>query len=304
MGFHSSISMPRGINGYLVSLILKEVMPPMERNHREKESCGKRSFLLAFLLLFHRSKMEGMWGMAEQFSETIAGEKDVVDTLHWVIESRFVCKMEIPRTDKSWVTRLLEVRNVRNAYHLLIDSVPGFEAALSESPFKEVSLEFEDRAGALCRFHTKIIAWNPKQILSGLPKEISRIQRRKYFRVEALLGTEITFQDGSSTERKKAEVKNYSAGGSVFFLENDLKFNVGDSLTDIHLNVPEGEEWVRFCIPKAAVRQVESESSLSGQALCAIEFTGIPGETRNGITFHAFRQQRMILQRIGKRRKK
>ena len=242
--------------------------------------------------------------MAEQFSETIAGEKDVVDTLHSVIESRIVCKMEIPRTDQSWNTILLEIRNVRNAYHLLIDSVAGFEAALSEFPDKEVSLEFKDRAGVPCRFHTKIIACNPKQILSDLPKEISRIQRRKYFRIEALLGTEITFLDGSSRERKTAEVKNYSAGGVAFVLENDLKFNVGDSLTDVHLNVPEGEKWIRLCIPKAAVRQVESKSSLSRQALCAIEFTEIPGETRNDITSHVFRQQRMILQRIGRRLKK
>jgi c-di-GMP-binding flagellar brake protein YcgR len=107
--------------------------------------------------------------------------------------------------------------------------------------------------------------------LSDLPKEIHRIQRRKHFRVEALLGTGISFLDGFSTERKKAEVKNYSAGAAAFFLENDLKFNVGDSLTDIHLNVPEGEKRVRFCIPRAAVRRVESEFSPSGKDLCATE---------------------------------
>jgi c-di-GMP-binding flagellar brake protein YcgR len=132
-----------------------------------------------------------------------------------------------------------------------------------------------------------------------LPKEISRIQRRKYFRIESLLGTEITFLDGSSTERKTAQVKNYSAGGSAFFLENDLKLNVGDSLRDVYLNVPEGGKRIRFCVPMAAVRRVESESSLTGKALCAIEFTEIQGETRNDIISHVFRQQRVIMQRIG-----
>ena len=242
--------------------------------------------------------------MAEQISEIIASEKDVIDTLHSLIDSRVTCKMEIPGTDKNWITLVLEIRNVRNAYHLLIDSVAGFEDGLSEFPDKEISLEFKDRAGAPCRFYTKIIACNPKHILSDLPKEIHRIQRRKHFRIEALLGTEISFLDGSSTERKKAEVENYSAGGAAFFLENDLKFNVGDSLTDIHLNVPEGEKRVRFCIPKAAVRRVEPESSPSGKALCAIEFTEIPGETRNSITSHVFRQQRVIMQRVGNGRKK
>jgi c-di-GMP-binding flagellar brake protein YcgR len=243
---------------------------------------------------------KGMCGMAEQFSEIIAGEKEVVDTLHSVIESRIVCKMGIPRTDQSWNTVLLEVRNVRNAYHLLIDSVRGFEAVLSKSPDKEVSLEFKDQVGVPCRFNTRIIACNPKAILAGIPETISRIQRRKYFRIEAPLGTEITFLDGSSTERKKAEVKDYSAGGVAFLPEKDLNFKVGDSLTDIHLSILEGGKRVRFRIPKAAVRRVELESSLTGKPLCAIEFTEIPGETRNGITSHVFRQQRMIMQRIGK----
>jgi c-di-GMP-binding flagellar brake protein YcgR len=202
--------------------------------------------------------------MTEQISEIIAGDKDVIDTLQSLIDSRVICKMEIPRTDQSWITLLLEVRNVRNAYHLLIDSVRGFEAALSKSPDKEVSLEFNDQVGVPCRFNTRIIACNPKAILAGLPEAISRIQRRKYFRIGALLGTEITFLDGSSTERKKAEVKDYSAGGVAFFLENDLNFNVRDSLTDIHLNILEGGKQVRFCIPKAAVRRIESESSFSG----------------------------------------
>jgi c-di-GMP-binding flagellar brake protein YcgR len=237
--------------------------------------------------------------MAEQISEIISGNKDVIDTLQSLIDSRVMCKMEIPNTDQSWITLLLEVRNVRNAYHLLIDSVSGFEAALSTLPEKEVSLEFKDRAGVPCRFHTKIIACNPKQILSDLPREIHRIQRRKYFRVEAHLGTEISFLDGPSTARKKAEVKNYSGGGVAFFLQNDLNLNVGDSLTDLYLNVPEGGKQIRFCIPKAAIRRIESESSVPGKSLCAIEFTEIPEETRNDITSHVFRQQRVIMQRIG-----
>jgi c-di-GMP-binding flagellar brake protein YcgR len=242
--------------------------------------------------------------MTEQISEVIVGNRDVIDTLQSLIDSRVTCKMEIPRTDQSWITLLLEVRNVRNAYHLLIDSVAGLEAALSAFPEKEVSLEFKDRAGVPCRFHTKIIACNPKQILSDLPKEIHRIQRRKYFRIEALLGTEISFVDGTSTERKKAEVKNYSGGGVAFFLQNDLNLNVGDSLTDLYLSVPEGEKRIRFCIPKAAVRRIESQSSLTGKTLFAVEFTEIPEETRNAITSHVFRQQRVIMQRIGNGLKK
>ena len=240
-----------------------------------------------------------MPGMAEQYSELITGDTDILNTLRPLIASRVRCKMEIPRTHESWVTLLLEIRDIGNTYHLLIDTVAGFKAALSKIPDKEVSLEFAERGGVPCWFNTRIIACNPREILSELPRVIYRIQRRQYFRIEAPLGTEITFLAESSKERKKAKVKNYSAGGVAFFIENDRKLNVGDWLTEIHLNVPEGKGMIRFQIPKAAVRRVESESSYSRQALCAIEFTEIPGQTRNHIFSHALKQQRVGIQRTG-----
>jgi hypothetical protein len=237
--------------------------------------------------------------MAEQFFEIISGEKAVIDTLQSLIASRVVCKMEFPRTDRSWITLLLEIRNVGNAYHLLIDNVAGFAAALSKFPEQEVSLDFTEKGGVPCRFHTRIIACLPREILAELPKAIHRIQRRQFFRVEAPLGTEITFLAESSTERKKAKVKDYSAGGLAFFMEKDWKFNVADGLPDIHLEIPEGQGVIRFQIPRAAIRRIEPEALTRTKALCAIEFTEIPGPTRNNIFSHVLRQQRVGIQRTG-----
>ena len=134
--------------------------------------------------------------------------------------------------------------------------------------------------------------------MSELPEVIYRIQRRQYFRIEAFLGTEITFLAGSSTERKKATVKNYSAGGVAFFMEKELKLSVGDLLTDIHLNIPEGGELTHFHIPKASIRRIEPESLYDVKALCAIEFIEIQRETRNNILSHVFRQQMVMIRRV------
>jgi c-di-GMP-binding flagellar brake protein YcgR len=207
--------------------------------------------------------------------------------------------MEISRTHESWITLLLEIRHIGNTYHLLIDKVAGFEAALSMLSDKEVSLEFAEKGGVPCRFTSRIIACNPREILAELPPVIYRIQRRQYFRIEAPLGTEITFLTESSKERKKAKVKNYSAGGVAFFMENDWKLNVGNWLAEVHLNVPEGKGMIRFQIPQATVRRVESESSYRREALCVIEFTEIPRQTRNSIFSHVLRQQRVGIQRTG-----
>jgi c-di-GMP-binding flagellar brake protein YcgR len=237
--------------------------------------------------------------MAEEFFEIISGEKAVIDTLRSLIASRVVCKMEIPSTDQSWITLLLEIRNVGNAYRLWIDNVAGFAAALSKFPEQEVSLESTEKGGVPYRFHTRIIACHPREILTELPKVIHRIQRRQYFRIQAPLGTEITFLAESSAERKKAKVKDYSAGGLAFFMETDWKLNVADGLPDIHLDIPEGQGVIRFQIPRAAIRRIESESSHSRKAVCAIEFLEIHGQTQNNIFSHVLRQQRVGIQRTG-----
>ena len=238
--------------------------------------------------------------MAEQFSEVITDERAVINTLRSLIDSRVVCNMQIPRSKSSWITVLLEVRRAGKEYHLLIDRVAGFEAALLKSPDRKVVLDFTDKGGVPSKFQTTVIASRPGEISAELPRVIYRIQRRQYFRIDALLGTQITFLTGSSPEREKANVKNYSAGGVAFFVENDFRLSVGDFLTGIQLNVPEGEKLISFDIAKAVIKRVTPPSSIlyDEKPICAIEFLEISSQTRNTITSHIFRQQRVVMQRV------
>jgi c-di-GMP-binding flagellar brake protein YcgR len=237
--------------------------------------------------------------VAEEYSEIVTGDRAIIDLLRRLIASRVMCEMEIPRTHESWITLLLEIRNIGNTYHLLLDTAAGFEAALLKFSDREVFLECKEKGGVACRFKTRIIACNPREVLSELPKVIYRIQRRRYFRMEGPPGVEITFLSEPSTEKKMAKVKDYSAGGVAFFMETEWKLNVGDWLSDVHLNIPEKEGVIRFQIPKAAVRRTETESSYGGMALCAVEFTEISAQTRDKIFSHISRKQRVGIQRIG-----
>ncbi len=236
--------------------------------------------------------------MAEQFTEIITDVRGVIGTLRELIDSRIVCKMEIPRARRSWITLLLGIRSIGRDYHLLIDRVAGFEAALLRSPDRQVFVEFMDKGRVPCRFNARVVANQRQEILSELPKAIYRIQRRRYFRIEALLGTEITFSAGSAAEQKNATVKNYSAGGAAFFVESGLNLGAGDSLADIHLVIPDRDRLIRFHIPRVEVKRFEPESPYGEKALCTIEFTEISKETRNDIISHVFRQQRVVIRRV------
>jgi c-di-GMP-binding flagellar brake protein YcgR len=236
--------------------------------------------------------------MEYQFTEIITDNRTIIHSLRSLIDSRTVCKMEIPRTQYSWITLLLDVRKVEGAVCLLIDKVPGFDAILSRFPNREVQLEFKEKGGVPCRFSANIIAFHARDIVCELPRAIYRIQRRKYFRIQGSLGTEMTFRIGPSEEKEKAGVKDFSAGGIAFLTEKDLNFSVGDSLNDVTLNLPEETGQVVFRIPQAAVRRIEPPSLHDGKFLCAAEFIEISKETRDNLIAHIFKNERVEIQRI------
>jgi hypothetical protein len=236
--------------------------------------------------------------MADRFTEIVVEEKMVVSALQSLIDSQIRCTLEIPRTKYSWVTLLLGIRRSKDSYYLLIDKVSGFEAILSRFPGREVSLEFRDAMGVPCTFNTRVVACRSRDILSQLPGEIHRIQRRQYFRVEASLGTEMTFHIGSSEAAEKATIKNYSAGGIAFFLERGTRLEVGESVTGIDVRIPQKAGVIRFDIPKGIVRRVEENSLYGERTLCAIEFQEVPIETRNLMISHIIQDQRVAIQRL------
>jgi c-di-GMP-binding flagellar brake protein YcgR len=236
--------------------------------------------------------------LADQYTEIIAGEKAVVETIRGLMELRTVCKMEIPRTRYSWITMLLDIRSTGLGRVLLVDRVAGFDAALGRSPRQEVSLEFMDRGGVPCLFTTRVLSTRHREIWAELPREIHRIQRRRYFRIEALLDTEIRFLREGALEEEKGIVKNYSAGGAAFYPARESGLKPDDVLRKLLLTIPGEKGATSFSIPAAAVRRVEPASLHEGRILAAVEFTELPKEIRDGLVAFIFKQERVVIQKI------
>jgi len=236
--------------------------------------------------------------MAEQFIETISGDKSILTTIKYLIDARVLGKIEIPDTEHRWITMILEIKKMKGSSFLSIEKIEGFESILAKYPNREVSLEFMDKGGVPCRFRTKIVECRPKDILSELPREIYRIQKRQYFRINALPGTEITFRIGSS-EQEKGEVKDLSERGAAFFIEKDLKSSIGNLLIDISLKIPEGNGRRSFHIPQAVVRRMVNPSFPDRRTFCAIEFLEMSKEIRDNLMAYISEQQRVVIQKFG-----
>ncbi|MCJ7746669.1 MAG: PilZ domain-containing protein [Desulfobacterales bacterium] len=235
--------------------------------------------------------------MTNQYIEMISEDKSILSIIQFLIDSRVLGKIEISDTKHSWITMILEVKNIGNSFFLSMDRIEGLESTLSDYPNREVSLEFMDKGGVPCRFRTKVIECRLNDILLELPKEILRIQRRQFFRIKALPGTKITFHMGPS-EEEKAKVENLSVGGVAFIIEKKLKFGLGDLLNNIDLDIPERIEWLRFHILQTVVRRIENPSLHKGRTLCAIELLELPKKTRDNLIAYISKQQMVMIQKV------
>ena len=198
-----------------------------------------------------------IYPMTDQPIEIIRGEK-VTDLLRYLIDSRHLCKIMIPNTPFCWITLLSGIRKEGNSNSLLIDGVPGFEPAFAHAKDREVALEYMDSGGVLCHFNARVFKTtpDPKMIWAECPEIINRVQRRTFFRLKALGGTEITFR-ASPEKEERAKVIDYSLSGVAFLTTRPLTLKVNDSLEDLCLKIPEKGDWFSIPIPLAVVRRVD-----------------------------------------------
>ena len=229
----------------------------------------------------------------DQTAEIVDGNR-LIGTLHGVIESRRVCKMEIPNTKFGWITLILGIQSVGHSHYLLIDKVSGFEKALSQSRTKEIAIDFMEADGVPCHFKTRVIEFRPEALWVEMPQSIFRMQKRRFYRVKARLGTELVLRLGPEQE-EKAKVRDYSMGGVAFLMERHLKLNPEDRVTDVELKVPQGRESISFYNPMAEVLRIELQPM--GKDICVLEFVGMSEVTKERLWRHIFEEQRMQLKK-------
>ena len=230
-------------------------------------------------------------------AEIIQGSR-VKDTLQALIFSGQMCKVEISRTPYCWLTLLLEVKEDRQGNSLLIDRVPDFEKVLSASRRQEVLVEYLENNNVPCNFISRVVRVDAQGIWVELPEKIHRIQRRKYFRLRAPVGTEIVFYVKPEVE-ERGTVRDYSLGGAAFLIGKGVILKPGDQLKGLELRIPDGENRVEIPIPLAVVRRALADF-FHGDTLYALEFLEYSEASRKGFNQHIFEKQRSLLRRVKK----
>ncbi len=218
----------------------------------------------------------------------------LIGTLRGVIESRRVCRMEIPNTEFSWITLILGIQSLKDSYYLLIDKVGGFEKALSQSRSKEIAIDFMEADGVPCHFKTRLFAFHPEALWVEVPQSISRMQKRRFYRVKARLGTEVVFRVDPDHE-ERAKVRDYSMGGVAFFVERHLNLHLDDQVRDVHLKIPQEKEFLSFYSPLSVVIRIEVDPT--GKDICVLEFGETSEAAKERLWRHIFEEERVLLKR-------
>lgn len=226
-----------------------------------------------------------------QTPEVLDGTR-LLGTLHGLIDSRRVCRMEIPNTPFSWITLILGMQSMKGSHFLLIDKVAGFEKALSQSRKKDIAIDFMESDGVPCYFKTEVVELRPDALWVEMPEFIMRMQKRRFYRVKARLGTQLIFRPAPGQE-EKAQVRDYSMGGVAFFMDRHVDLHEENQVSDVELRIPHAQECLTFYNPLAEVLRIEPQAT--GKDICVLEFLGMSEATKERLWRHIFDEQRMLL---------
>jgi c-di-GMP-binding flagellar brake protein YcgR len=233
--------------------------------------------------------------------EKLKGER-MIDALKALVESRTLINLRIVGREYDRLTMITEVRTPRRkAAAFCIDPPRGFRDAVVGKPDTRLRFKFTGDDRLEHHFETEGVETAPEGVWIPCPKAINRIQRRRYFRVEVPLGTQIQFELERALQI--LDVLNISAGGALVIFARQRKddgrevvLKTGRRLVKLELVLPDEGEMVRIPIRQAEVKRFEKDPN-TGRYRYGIEFQRLGRLVEQELTRHIYRLQRLILQK-------
>lgn len=231
--------------------------------------------------------------------EKITGQsiKDVFESLK---KHKTLVRMRLPGTGYQHLTIVTGVRRKFNKQYFLLDYTEGFKEAAEGK--EDLTAEFEFTGfedNILRRFSATGLGYYQDQISFEMPKVIERHQRRKYFRLEAPVGTKIEFKCDDLVCSEK--VVDISLGGVLIALvsfgdasQQDLPFGIGDELRDVTLCFPTDSGEERITVKRASVVRFD-KGTPEADTCCGLHFIEIESSEVEALTDFVYYYQRKYL---------
>ena len=225
------------------------------------------------------------------------GVKEVFESLQ---KHKTLVRLRLPGTGYQHLTVVTGIRRKLNKLYFLLDYTEGFKEAVSgkETPLAE--FEFTGSEDKILRsFSVAGVSYYRDQLCFKFPKVIQRHQRRKYFRLEAPVGTTIEFKcEGRECSEKVVDI---SLGGVLIALvsfgdtgRKGLPFDVGDELHDVTLCFPTDAGEERITVKRASVVRFD-QGTPEADTCCGLHFIEIETSEVKALTDFVYHYQRKYL---------
>lgn len=213
-------------------------------------------------------------------------------------EERIPLQFTVFGRDYERLSLITGVKRGDNGSFVLIDSPSRLREDLPECEGLQVKVEFLDSDHIQYAFRSHITRVSEEDIWLVLPEFVERIQRRRYFRIAAPIGTKISFiRDGKPLE---ASVVNLSEGGALLTFsrhsQEGPRLRAGEELHKLHLRCPEERVSTELRIGKAIVRRAE-KNPLTPHPTYACQFLDMDSREKHALEVFIFQCQRKMLQK-------
>jgi hypothetical protein len=224
--------------------------------------------------------------------------KDLLRFFQDLKKNKTVIKINLLGHSYERLTMVVGVVSDGIPYHFQIDYPKGFEEAIRKTSSWKIRFEFKANDKLVYRFRTLGGYLSGRGVFIPFPPHIERVQRRRYFRVEAPLGTQmIITQD---TRNATFILLDISEGGALIRPGEEFSrrpvFQKGDFLRDILIRYDKDGEPSTIPLEKAMVQRLERDP-LTHRYQYALRFLELDKNVRNNLRELIYFFQRDFLQK-------
>ena len=215
-------------------------------------------------------------------------------------DKRVLVKLVVKGTGYESVTVITGLRSRKTQNQFRIDSPNDFQIILQSKDCGNLYFEFNGQDKVLYTFETPSDPeWRSGEVWIPIPDKVERIQRRKNFRLEAPMGTELVLRQLHPPI--KMVVLDFSLGGLLCVVESarerikrNLMLTRGRTLKSLELLFRDDNVTTKIRIAEANIVRVET-NPVTGYRQYAFQFMRLEKGEEKSLTKVLYSMQRKML---------
>lgn len=220
--------------------------------------------------------------------------------IQFLKDKRVLVKLVVKNTGYEAVTVVTDIGTVDDRECFRIDCADDFHIILKSRDRGNLSFEFNGPDKVLYSFETPPDPdWKRGEVWVAVPDEINRIQRRRNFRLEAPMGTELIVRQLQPP--LKMVVIDFSLGGLLCVVESarerikkNLMLTRGRKLKNLELLFRDDNVTTKISVAEAAIVRVETHP-VTGYRQYAFQFLSLEKNEEKSLTKVLYSMQRQLL---------